>query len=168
LQNTLVTIAFGSRLWGLRIAGPAAARAILSATAASDIFTQDLEDFASSSEESEQGQSKDTSGHQEEGSAPPAREIITGIVSEANSNEYKGRVYYFAKMGDENLMTAETNTGQALLEAAGQEIEAVCIARSNKGPHHYKLISFTYLEPESVSVPQELSKAGTVEGSNPF
>jgi hypothetical protein len=48
--------------------------------------------------------------------SPPAREIITGIVSEANSNEYKGRVYYFAKMGDENLVTAETNTGQALLE----------------------------------------------------
>jgi hypothetical protein len=139
--------------------------AILSATAASDIFTQDLEDFASGSDESETGQSKDIRSHQEEGNASPERETISGILSDTNSNQYKGRTYYFGKIGNENLMTSEAEIGSTLIEAEGQQIEAVCVARPNKGPNHYRLLSFTYTEHEAVAVspsqPDQLNDEGT-------
>lgn len=99
-----------------------------------------------------EGESDTGAGRQKVGNDVPESQTIIGIVSDTNSNQYKGRTYYFGKIGDDNLMTSEAEIGAALLEAQNQEICAVCVPRPGKGPHHYKLLSFTY--PESVSAAQ--------------
>jgi hypothetical protein len=125
--------------------------AILSATAASDIFTQDVEDFVPSEESKPRRVEEEAVAP-----APERRETITGTVTGASTSQYKGKTYYCAQLGDDNLITGETELGLALVSAQGLEIEAVCAPRPNKGPHHYKVLSLTYLEPVTDAPSDEL------------
>jgi hypothetical protein len=148
--------------------------AILSATAASDIFTQDVEDFAPA--ESDPGATNDTRGHQTAGTAAPAEgETFTGVVTDVTTNQYKGKTYYFGEINGYKLMTAEESLGADLLDAQGQECVVECVHRVGKGPRDYRLLSIRLARVAQTSDPEpdpelesEITSNAGAQGANPF
>jgi hypothetical protein len=105
-------------------------------------------------------------GRQKTGNDVPERETISGVVKGASSSQYKGKTYYFAEVDGRKLMSGEPAIGQALVEAEGQEIEALCVHRAGKGPNDYRVISFTYPEPVTDAPSDESNDAAPSD--NPF
>jgi hypothetical protein len=145
--------------------------AILSATAASDIFTQDMEDLPP---ENEVDPGRDTRGHQGQANAPPERETITGVVSGVSSKQYKGQDYFFGEIKGCKLMTSDADLGADLQDAEGQEVLATCVRRAGKGPNDYKLLAImatraarSTSESETDAQTDGLNDDGS-QGDNPY
>jgi hypothetical protein len=117
--------------------------ATLNATAASDIFTQDVEDMPEevreeaprqeTRQESPQTRRQPASEPKPE-PEPPRRNSeptngnnssLVGIVSGCRKSTFEGRDYYWAQIADKAVFTPEEQLGQKLFSAVDQMIEAL-------------------------------------------
>ena len=82
---------------------------------------------------------------------PVARtpQTITGVVERAWPNDYQGKRYYFARVNGQQLQTTDPNQGEELLQATGQEIQAVVEPSPKPGKFYIK--SFEYREEKAAS-----------------
>ena len=69
-------------------------------------------------------------------------------------NDYQGKRYYFAKVNGQQLQTTDQNQGEELLQATGQEIEAVVEPSPKPGKFYMK--SFDYREEKADGQTAEL------------
>lgn len=144
--------------------------AILTATAASDVFAQDLEDL---SEPPDDGAAKTDAGKAKaerkplpkrgQGKEPPkpksrakgeqadAKELVSiiGIVENARTNDYAGKTYYFIDINGREIMTGDPTLGEDLMSATGAEISVTCVPRPEKGPNKYRALEFGYTGSEA-------------------
>lgn len=142
--------------------------ATLNATAASDIFTQDLEDTpeevreepppvarpepppARRKAETPKPQPQPTTQAKEpeppaeapngNGGATGNSTTLVGIVSQCRPSEFDGKKYFWAEIKGRTVFTAEQKLGEDLFAADGQEIEA--LIRPGKKPNRWVLIDF--------------------------
>jgi hypothetical protein len=135
--------------------------ATLNATAASDIFTQDVEDMPEEvREESPRQETRQEPAQArpkpavEPKPAPPNGEpaaagnssTLAGIVSQCRPSEFEGKKYYWAEIKGRAVFTSEEKLGADLFAAEGQEIEA--LVRPGKKPNRFILVDFHF--PQSV------------------
>jgi hypothetical protein len=110
--------------------------ATLNATAASDIFTQDLEDMPEEVREQnprqEMRQEPSPARFKAAEPEPPSssgpsngNSTLTGIVSGCRKSTFEGRDYFWAQIADKAVFTSEEQLGQKLFGAADQMIEAL-------------------------------------------
>lgn len=130
--------------------------AVLTASGASEIFTQDTEDNPELFRETEVEPARQalarphrapaaspapTAQHQASVKAP---QTVAGVVERAWPNDYQGKRYYFARINGQQLQTTDQNLGEELLQATGQEIRAVVEPSPKPGKFYVK--SFDYVE----------------------
>jgi hypothetical protein len=137
--------------------------ATLNATAASDIFTQDIEDMPEETREEAPRQEtppahrKPAAEPKPEPEAPREQEqsngpangnssTLAGIVSACRPSEFEGKKYYWAEIKGRAVFTSDEKLGTDLFAAEGQEIEA--LVRPGKKPNRYVLVDFHF--PQSV------------------
>jgi hypothetical protein len=128
--------------------------AVLTASGASEIFTQDTEDNPELFRETEIDHGRQTLARPQRAPAPTptsqnqpvvkAPQTITGVVERAWPNDYQGKRYYFAKVNGQQLQTTDQNLGEELLHATGQEIRTVVEPSPKPGKFYVK--SFDYVE----------------------
>jgi len=133
--------------------------AVLTASGASEIFTQDTEDNPELFRETEVDHGRHSLARPQRAPAaaptpqnqPAAKapQTITGVVERAWPNEYQGKRYYFAKVNGQQLQTTDQNLGEELLQATGQEIRAVVEPSPKPGKFYIK--SFDYREEKAAS-----------------
>ena len=144
--------------------------ATLNATAASDIFTQDLEDMPEETREETPRQERQETRSKEPPPTrrkpeplkatepkqsepePPAQEqpnggvangnssTLVGIVTQCRPSTFDGRDYFWAQVGDKTVFTSEQKLGQDLFKADGYEIEA--LVRPGKKAGRFVLTDF--------------------------
>ncbi|MBV9489448.1 MAG: hypothetical protein JO069_06955 [Verrucomicrobia bacterium] len=125
--------------------------AVLTATGASEIFTQDTEDNPDLFREADGSVSRAGRTPLPRPSRPenppfPAESLqtITGVVERAWPNDYQGKRYYFAKINGQQLQTTDASHGEELLQTIGQEIQVVVEPSPKPGKFYIK--SFDYVE----------------------
>ncbi|MBW0000073.1 MAG: hypothetical protein JO015_13310 [Verrucomicrobia bacterium] len=132
--------------------------AVLTASGASEIFTQDTEDNPELFRETELDHGRQALARPARASSAPATpasqtpppvrapqtQTVTGVVERAWPNDYQGKRYYFAKVNGQQLQTTDQNLGEELLHATGQEIRAVVEPSPKPGKFYVK--SFDYAE----------------------
>jgi hypothetical protein len=115
--------------------------ATLNATAASDIFTQDLEDIPEevreeaprqeARQEPPQARRKPVESEpprpQEQSNGPTNghSSTLVGIVSGCRKSSFEGRDYYWAQIADKAVFTSEEQLGQKLFGAVDQMVEVL-------------------------------------------
>lgn len=138
--------------------------AVLTASGASEIFTQDTEDNPELFREAEVEHGRQTLVRPPRASTPaapasqsqpPVRtpQTITGVVERAWPNDYQGKRYYFAKVNGQQLQTTDQNLGEELLHATGQEIRTVVEPSPKPGKFYVK--SFDYVEEKGTEAQAE-------------
>jgi hypothetical protein len=75
-------------------------------------------------------------------------------VERAWPNDYQGKRYYFAKVNGQQLQTTDQNQGEALLQATGQEIQAV--VEPSPKPGKFYIQNFDYVEEKGAEGTPEL------------
>ncbi|MBV8900285.1 MAG: hypothetical protein JOY92_09270 [Verrucomicrobia bacterium] len=129
--------------------------AVLTASGASEIFTQDTEDNPELFRETDLDHGRQSLARPQRASAPTnpapqnqpaarAPQTITGVVERAWPNDYQGKRYYFARINGQQLQTTDQNLGEELLHATGQEIRTVVEPSPKPGKFYVK--SFDYVE----------------------
>jgi hypothetical protein len=133
--------------------------ATLNATAASDIFTQDLEDTAEVEEPRTEVRQESPPVRQKaaepsllpkpapsqvpNGGVPEGNSTtLVGVVTECRPSEYESKKFYWAQVGGKTVFTADEKIGRDLFDADGQEIEA--LVRPGKKPNRYIIIDFHF------------------------
>jgi hypothetical protein len=136
--------------------------AVLTASGASEIFTQDTEDNPELFRESDVDHGRHTLARPHRAVTPapapqsqPAVKVqtITGVVERAWPNDYQGKRYYFAKINGQQLQTTDQNLGEELLQATGQEIRTVVEPSPKPGKFYVK--SFDYVEDKATEAQPE-------------
>jgi hypothetical protein len=135
--------------------------AVLTASGASEIFTQDTEDNPELFRETEVEHGRHTLSRPQRAATPApvsstpqnqpaakAPQTITGVVERAWPNDYQGKRYYFAKVNGQQLQTTDQNLGEELLHATGQEVRAVVEPSPKPGKFYVK--SFDYVEDKGI------------------
>ncbi len=140
--------------------------AVLTATGASEIFTQDTEDnpdlFRDQAEARRPRQPLPRPQGAPAPEEPPvgaarATQTIRGVVERAWPNDYQGKRYFFAKINGQQLQTTDRNQGEELVNATGQEIEAVVEPSPKPGKFYVK--SFEYVDGEATGDAQREAEA---------
>jgi hypothetical protein len=126
--------------------------AVLTASGASEIFTQDTEDNPELFRDTEldhgrQRLARPQRAPQQHQPAVKTPQTITGVVERAWPNDYQGKRYYFAKVNGQQLQTTDQNLGEELLHATGQEVQVVVEPSPKPGKFYIK--SFDYAEDKS-------------------
>jgi hypothetical protein len=126
--------------------------AVLTASGASEIFTQDVEDNPELCQEVDHQSARRTLPKPPPGSprakarteAPPrgGERLVTGVVKRAWQNDYQGTRYYFVKLDDgKQVQTKDPQLGAQLLECEpGEDFRAWCQASQKAGKFY--LVSF--------------------------
>jgi hypothetical protein len=113
--------------------------ATLNATAASDIFTQDLEDMPEEVREQSPRQEmrQEPAGRKPSSVSEPElpasnggvangnSSALTGLITKCKPSQYDGKTYYWAEIAGKVVFTLDEKIGSRLLELEGQEVEAL-------------------------------------------
>jgi hypothetical protein len=114
--------------------------ATISATAASDIFTQDIEEKAQP-------------GEPQSGMPQPVGEDIKGKVADTYTHTQKdGKPSWGARIGEVSVWTKEESLGITLIDAEGFEVAAKVVINPKSGKG--RLLSLLTLEPTQESIAQ--------------
>jgi hypothetical protein len=127
--------------------------AVLTASGASEIFTQDVEDNPELCQEVDQQSARRSLPKPPPGSprakarteAPPdsgGERLVTGVVKRAWQNDYQGTRYFFVRLDDgTQIQTKDPQLGAQLLGCeAGEDFRAWCQASPKMGKFY--LVSF--------------------------
>lgn len=127
--------------------------AVLTASGASEIFTQDVEDNPELYQEQDQQSARRTLPTPPPGSprakaradAPPVsggERLVTGVVKRAWQNDYQGTRYFFVRLDDgKQVQTKDPQLGAQLLGCeTGEDFRAWC--QASQKPGRYYLASF--------------------------